>query len=480
MIKMNNMKSFKFLLAGTMLLFAVSCVAPEEWHKKYDDIVPGPVTNVKVDNVNGGAIISYTLPSVADNNLWGAKVVYSLTPYGEQMERWASAERDTIVLEGYGDTDERIVDIYAVHKNGNLSEVVQVPIKPDTPYVFLVRESVQAVGAFGGVQVTWKNPLRKDMGIILYAEDPKTHEMMLFDRYYSNAAEGKTVFRYFEPKEQNFRIEMFDRWQNYATPLEATLIPLEEVEIASRRTDGVPIWSLVDGEASGTTTTTLQRWMYRCDTHAYWDNLPFVNMLTIDNSFWYVRANPQISAYYFPGKDIEGMSIPLPFYFTLDMGRKASYSRVLILHENRQPTFSVGPFTDFAIWGTNEMKAIEDVEDPHETYPKGSREANQAYWSSWQIPNVVDGTDAWKNDGWVKLLTGKYATDAGDTRYYEGMPLTANDQAKYITDGYEFEFNEGVDDAYRYLRFEVIDNSDHVNGVRGLRYIRFWGSYEKE
>ena len=473
------MKSFRYFLAGMMLIFAVSCVAPEEWHKKYDNIVPGPVTNVKVDNVNGGAIISYTLPSVEDNNLWGAKVVYSLTPDGEPMERWASIAKDTIVLEGYGDTNERTVNIYAVHKNGNVSEGFPVTIKPDTPPIILIRESMQAAGTFGGVQITWKNPMRKDMGIILYAEDPTTREMMLFDRYYSNAADGRTVFRHFDPEERNFRIETFDRWQNYAQPLEAALIPWDEVEITNRRPDGVPIWSLFDGEAPYT-TTTLQRWMYRCDLHYYFDNMPFANMLTTDNNYWYVRANPQVSAYFFPGIDIEGMTLPLPWYFTIDMGRKATYSRVLIRHTDRQPTFSVGPFTDFAVWGTNDMKAIEDVEDPNEIYPKGSREANQAYWSSWKIPNLVEGTDAWKNDGWVKLLTGKYATDAGDTRYYEDMPLTADDVAKYTTTGYEFEFNEGVEEAYRYLRFEVIDNSDHVSGVRGLQYIRFWGSYADE
>jgi len=93
------MKKVICFLTGTILLFSAACVAPEEWSDVYDkNIVPDPAGNVRVENVNGGAIITFRLPST--NDLLGAKAVYALTPEGEPMERWASATKDTIVLDG--------------------------------------------------------------------------------------------------------------------------------------------------------------------------------------------------------------------------------------------------------------------------------------------------------------------------------------------------------------------------------------------
>ena len=456
-----------------MVIFAVSCAAPEKWHDTYEDIVPGPVSNVKVENVNGGAIINYTLPAVKD--LLGAKIAYSLTPDGELMERWASAEKDTIVLEGFGDTNERTVTLYTVHKSGNVSEGVPVTIKPLTPPISLMRETLKAAATFGGVQIYWDNPLRKDIGIALYAEDSITHETVLFDRFYSNAVVGKTTFRPFKPEKQNFRIEMFDRWQNHAQPLETTLSPLEEVEIMGITPNGTPIWSLVDmTPASG---STLIRYMYRCDMHYVAGTNPFENCLTIDNAtMWYTYTVGSYFEPYFPGVDIGGISMPFPVYWTFDMGKKATYSRVKIRFFARSPNFSGEVLTDFVLWGTNNIKAIEDVEDPHGIYPKGSVEANRAYWTSWDFTN---GTDVWKNDGWVKLATCKYFTDAGDNQYYDNMPLSANDLAKYQADGYDFEFNEDVTESFRYLRWEINKISNSLPNAR-VHYIQFWGSYAED
>ena len=476
------MKSVHLFLAGMVLICAVSCNPPEEWHDKYDDIVPGPVTNVNVENLNGAASISYDHPSVQDGNLLGVKAVYSHTVGGEEVVRWSSANRDTIVLEGFGDTNERIVNLYAVHKNGNVSEPVSTTIQPKTPPIFLMRESMQVQSTFGGVQINWKNPTKLRMGIAFYTEDSITHEMVLYDKFFSSLVDGKTAFRPFDAVEQNFRIELFDKWQNYAPPLDTALIPWKEVEILGMGDNDYPIWSLVDGESMGENTTTLQRYMYRCDSHFYWSGLSFrIACIPDVSSYWYVRSNQTISIPFFPDMDLNQQTIPLPMYFTIDMGKKASYSRLNIRFQNRAPIFSFGVFTDFAVWGANSIKAIEDVEDPHGIYPKGSREANQAYWSAWKIPGIVNGTDAWKNEGegWTKILTGKYATDAGDIRYYTDMPLTADDVAKYSMDGYDFDFDEVVE-SYRYLRFEVIENCEHWNGWTGLHYIRFWGNYAEE
>lgn len=448
---------------------AISCVSPEEWGDKYENVVPQSVSNVTVKNVNGGAIISYTLPSPKDN-LLGAKVVYSLTPEGEVMERYASAENDSIELEGYGNIGERTVTVYTVHKNGKVSVGVPVTINPLTPPISVMRETLNVSATFGGIQVTWDNPMRKNMGIDLYVEDSVTHEMVLYDKYFSNSLNGKTSFRPFKPKEQNFRVEMFDRWQNYAQPLETTLIPLEEVEIKSRDDRGNPLIALFDdGRVIPYDNSTPWRYTYRCDTHnnlEYASTKPKIFEITLDwhannSSYWHPGQTLTLENYVPGGGD---RTLPFPIYFTVDMGRKAVYSRVEFVPRQRSPLYSAELPVEFDIWGTNNPKTIEQVGD-------GSREANHAYWSSW---TAVNGTDAWKSD-WVKLGTFKYLLSSGDNMYFDGMSLSSDDIYQY-QNGYEFDFNLDVNEGFRYLRWEI-----HATNTRNawltLCAFRYWGSY---
>jgi hypothetical protein len=69
------------------------------------------VTNPQVENLNGGAKISYVLP--ADDDLFGVKAVYSLND-GKVRESFASASRDSIILESYGTTGQYTVTLYAI------------------------------------------------------------------------------------------------------------------------------------------------------------------------------------------------------------------------------------------------------------------------------------------------------------------------------------------------------------------------------
>ena len=463
------MKRVNYFFAGMMLMLAVSCVAPEEWEDKFDkSIVPDQVSNVQVENVNGGAIVSYTLPS-PKKDLLGAKVIYSLSPGGEVLERWASAENNSIELEGYGDTNERTISVYTVHKNGNVSEGVSKEIKPLTPPIFIIRESMTVSPTWSGIQVEWDNPLRKDMGIALWVEDSISGEIELYDKHFSNSIHGKNIFRTFKSKEQNFRIEMFDRWQNYAQPLETAIIPLAETEIMPRDDRGFNVWSLFDDLRLGESGTPW-RFAYRCDMRDMAQNRPFENVFD-----WWVNApniwnanNNTLISHYVPGTT--GL-IPFPLYVTFDMGRKAVYSRFLYISRHSGADYSTNIPVEFDVWGTNDPKLVEDVEDPHGINEKGSKEANQAYWSAWEL---VNGTDAWKND-WVKLATCKIVLSSGDNQYYAGMPLSAEDLDRYFN-GFEFDFNLDVTEAFRYLRWEIFKTNANERNML-IAGIRYWGSY---
>lgn len=463
------MKRVNYFFAGMALMFAVSCVAPEEWHTKYDDVVPGPVTITGVKNVNGGAVIYYTLPSDVDKkDMLGAKVIYSFTPVGEVLEKHASARTDSIELEGFGDTNERTVILYAVHKNGNASAGIEVTIKPDTPAIVMMRETLKAEPTFGGIKITWDNATRKDMAISLYVEDSITHEMVVFDNHYSNAIKGKAIFRPFKPEEQKFHIEMFDKWDNYAQHLDATLTPFFEAEINPRREDGSLLWSLYEDAL----------WVYRCDIHninvGMGTNRPFSILFTnqvISVDWFWLPGNSQTMDLFFP--DESARSLHFPLYVTFDMGRKAIYSRLNFLPRQRIPTYSCALPVDFEIWGTNNPKTTSQVEDPHGIYPKGSREANQAYWSSWEEAN---GTDAWKDDGWVLLATCSLTLSSGEKTYYDNIPLSSEDIERYESKGFDFDFNMDIMEPYRYLRW-VIHETNTDQREFWICRLYYWGIY---
>jgi hypothetical protein len=121
---------------------------------------------------------------------------------------------------------------------------------------------------------------------------------------------------------------------------------------------------------------------------------------------------------------------------------------------------------DFEIWGTNNPKRVHEVGD-------GSREANMAYWTSWEAAN---GTDAWKNDGWTKIATCKLILSSGASKYVPDMALSETDIANYRTGGFDFDINEGVIEGFRYLRWVIYDTN---TGQHCLTFneITFWGSY---
>jgi hypothetical protein len=443
-----------------------SCTQPTDWHDAIDNVPPGPVTNVKVLNQPGGAQITYTLP--ADPDVMGAKVVYSLTTDGEPMERYTS--KNTIELEGYGDTNEYPITVYAIDKSGNVSAGTPATISPLTPPVFQIRQSLDIRATFGGVLVKWDNPMRKNMAVSLYVQDSVSNEMALYDTYFFDSANGSTAFRNLPFKKQQFRVELHDRWNNYAAPLDTTLTPLFEMLLPGR-TLTTYIWKQYGCDANTLEDVYLNMGDLHSDLHP--------GSITSDRVFAIVHNGNRVSSgsqnFWNPGLGysladyLPGTTnvLSMPFYFTIDMGPKGYYSRMNLLPRNRNPDYSAAMPSEFEIWGSNYIKPVAEIGD-------GGRIDNLKYWTSWE---AVGGTDAWKNDGWVKLGHFRIVTTSGESKYTAGMPLSAEDLEKYKTIGYDFDMDpETTGSAYKYLRWVVLE----VNtGQRELQIdeLRFWGSY---
>lgn len=431
-----------------------SCSEPESWQDAVDNVPPKPVSNVKIENLNGGARITYSLPD--DTDLLGVKAIYSLV--GDQpKEVFSSAFRDTILLAGYVTTDEQLVKLITVDKSRNQSDPVEIQIKPLEAPISIIRNSLLANSTFGGVYTHWENPFEEEIAINLYTED-STGGYVLYDTHYTKQAVGSFSFRGLTNVEQKIRLEFRDRWNNYSLPLDTILSPLFEERIAGQDERGA-IW---------------QRWGWEDQSVLYRGDIPshhsdtrrqfpsIYDGVTSDLAlFWNTMPSGNTLAQFIDWPDPEAWVMPM--YFTVDMGREASYSRIRFWMRPRVPLFSAPIFTRFEVYGTSNPKPLQEIGD-------GSKEANLRYWTEWP---EVGGTDEWKND-WVKLLEGEVELPSGET---DPNLLTQQDH-EFITNGFEFEVNpELAGQHFRYLRF-VVKETNTKQAVFHLAELKVWGAYK--
>ena len=117
-----------------MLVMFLQC-CKEEGRLDYLDsssTIPKQVSDVKVKNTPGGAIITYKIPT--DESLSYVKAVYEIQT-GIVSETKSSIYSDTLVVNGFGDTNKYTVKLYSVGKNEKVSEPISVDINPLTPPV---------------------------------------------------------------------------------------------------------------------------------------------------------------------------------------------------------------------------------------------------------------------------------------------------------------------------------------------------------
>ncbi|GHU88258.1 hypothetical protein FACS1894155_02770 [Bacteroidia bacterium] len=456
-INNNQMKKYLNLL---MILFIAplflfwSCDEAKDFNDPKDDVPPGKVTNIRVKNVSGGAWIYYNLPT--DNDLLGVKALMS---FGEEpREAFSSKFNDSILIEGAPGTEEYIVNLHTVDKSGNMSTPELVTIKPLTPPVDYVRQTLKINNTFGGVFLNWDNEYGEDIAITIYIVNEEG-EWEWYDAYHSNTKVGKCIFRGLEAIEQPVRVEIRDKWMNFAETMEAIVEPLYEEEIIGMNpVSNQPIWKLFGLED--------RTCLYRGDIQDSrnlngGNNFPKAFDGIYTNNWWMCEESR--IGNYIPDPDNQMM---YPFYFIIDMGRNASYSRFTYWIRDRGPLMSAPSPDVFELWATNHVKAPSEVGD-------GSQADNLKYWTSWP---EVGGTDEWKKD-WVKIADCVIRFPSGlngiDGAYGS---MTAEDQA-FFRAGFDFEIDpEYAFQSFRYIRWVTQKCTTPQNMVQ-VAELKFYGQY---
>ncbi|MBY5956736.1 DUF4959 domain-containing protein [Membranicola marinus] len=219
---MKRIRTFIFIFLTIGLLN--SCDEDEKRPLVEDSIPPGAVTNIEVENLPGGARISYTLPPDKD-------VLYveaSFTSADGKLNNWKSSVfNNSIEVAGFPDTVNYTVELRVVDQSENRSAAVNVDIQPLTPPITLIAESIKINPDFGGIGISWVNENQAEIAVIVEAEN-EVGELEQVDIRYSSQKEDNFAVRGFDTIPRNFAVFIRDRYDNLSTRIETTIKPLFE------------------------------------------------------------------------------------------------------------------------------------------------------------------------------------------------------------------------------------------------------------
>jgi hypothetical protein len=189
-----------------------------------DKVPPGAVSGVKVENTAGGAKLTYTLPD--DEDLLYVKAVYLRN--GEVCESRTSLYKDTLKIEGFGDTQSREVKIMAVDRSQNESAPVSVTVEPLEPDVITIGKSLSLETNFGGIDAIWENNNRAEVSVVVLQENESVMEYIPLETFYSSTVDGKGVVRGMDTIPYRLGAYVQDHWGNRSEVKYVELTPLFE------------------------------------------------------------------------------------------------------------------------------------------------------------------------------------------------------------------------------------------------------------
>lgn len=396
---------FHILLCAGAL---ASCTDVQIGQPAQDNVPPAPISNYTVKNISGGAVIKYDVP--VEEDLLYVKAFYKIN--GVDKTTSSSLYCDSLVVEGFGTEEEQTIRLCCVDRSNNLSEPVEVKIKPTTPPITLIQRSFQISASFGGVKMTWENKEKDDVVIYAMTTD-SLGNFYVADEVYSNLEDGAYALRGFENKERIFAVLIRDRWDNYSDTIKSVQTPLFEEELDKslfKRYMDIP----------GDNLTDYPHPNYRFDK--LFDDI-------VGDQGWHTG---------------ESMS---PLYCTIDLGVTAQLSRHTLWHRLGSTSWYYAHFNPkrWTVWGTNEIKQV----------PK---EEEEAYW--------IDG--GFEED-WHELCSWDVEPPSGQ------MNLTPED-IEYADKGFEAEMPLEIEPVrYIRIRIEETYGGGKNPGSVNFSEVSFWG-----
>lgn len=307
-----------YLIFSLFSVVALCSCSQRDYRAQYpvDKVPPAAITSPSVENIPGGAIISYKIPN--DEDL--LYVMASYTRNGKRVEQKASVYESSLEIVGFGKPAEVSVELTAYDRSNNASEPVTVVAHPGASPIYEIFNTIKAQNDFGGIYVHWNNPLRADIQVTILAPDPNDNgKITEVQTFFSRTANGFGNLRGYPTGDVEMGIFVHDQWGNTSDTLRGMYNPIFEMEIdkakfARWNPPSMPYDAYPDPNNWG--------------IEGAWDN-------SITSGF----ANFTLG-------------------FTFDMGIKAKLSRFVINQRTPPLAYTLGHMRIFELWGTNDPGAV--------------------------------------------------------------------------------------------------------------------------
>ncbi len=354
MKKINKHIRLSYLILAPVLvaiLFLGSC---KEMESNIDIISndktkPDVVTNVRVENINGGARISYTLPN--SKNLLYVLARYPIND-NRIRETKSSYYTDTILVDGFALEKEYEVTLYAVSRANVMSDPVVVKVNPQTPNYLLINSNIEITPDFGGANFYGLNPNKVPVAVHLLAFNENTNQYDEQDPEYISSGIVNVSMRGFDAVPRKFGVYTTDRFGNKSDTIFKTLTPLFETLLDKSKffTYNLPSDAIIG---------------FGWEFHYFFDG-------RIDGNGWHTVPTPN-------GKTIG----------TFGLGVNAKISRLVVW---QRPTeyFANQNTRTFTIWGSA-SDAPQDMLPPRNS-PEGTVVGDWVNMGNFTFPNPASGS----------------------------------------------------------------------------------------
>lgn len=281
-----------------------------------DKSAPAAISSATVKNKPGGSVISYKISDDKD-------LLYVVAKYarnGKQVEQKASVYESSLEILGFGKSVEVLVELTAYDRSNNASAPVVVKAHPEESAIYQIFKTMKAQNDFGGIYVSWANPLRADVQITILAPDPKEKSKIAeVQTFFSRTVDGFGNLRGYPSGDVQMGIFVHDQWGNSTDTLIGMYNPIFEIEINKSK---FARWNPAAIPYNAYPSPT--NW----GIEGAWDN-------SISSGF----ANFTLG-------------------FTFDMGVKAKISRFSINQRTPPLAYTLGHMKSFELWGTNDPNSV--------------------------------------------------------------------------------------------------------------------------
>lgn len=314
------MKKANLVFIVSLMVMFIGCQSIQlEPLEDIDTVPPAPAVT-EVENYPGGARVTYTIPD--DETILYVKAVFE-SHAGQEREVKASVYKNYIDLDGFGDTNEYAVKLYAVNRSEIQSEAIEVKIHPLTPPIREIFETLEVSEDFGGVNTKFTNELEKNF-VFYTLYKTEEGEWSSYDRLFTSAKLRDYSVRGLPPEPTEFGFFFRDEWGNLSDTLFQTITPLYEEMLDKSKFKAYPLPS---------------------DSYEWQGNWGPVSNLwdgdyTDHNNLFYQATS----------------GAKVPNWITIDLGQEAKFSRMVVFQSaasRASYAYNYGTPKEYEIWGSN-------------------------------------------------------------------------------------------------------------------------------